>query len=411
MIIYITRSIKSQMESAAYRHTPTDVSVIVCGKATERRQPVHLIFVIDISDSMNENDKLSSVKRSIEYIIPLLTQDDKVSVITFGGDSQILLNKAEPSDLYIISGLVTNGSTNMSAALMNIKECVGSELKECALILTDGHANKGVTTTEGIQEIIHSLIKDSLTIATIAYGNSHNTELLKNIAVSGSGSYNIVYNLENVATVFGELLGGLTTLVAQNVTVHLPVGSVVKSGYATTLTATEVLVRIGDVYAENEIIVLAEVSPLAATARVTGYTMEDLHAYDQTTPFTQAPITKNIELAHYRYKVSRILVAKPYVKEKIQFLLEELYVSPYREESIVKIMIDDLEKLLERRNENLAQHSAYLSLGRGLRSIQPDDPRNTDVFDNTASPFSNTMQRRTVNSMHNATQYISDDEI
>jgi Mg-chelatase subunit ChlD len=411
-------------------------AVVLRGDASDRRQPVHLIFNIDISDSMNDGNKLESVKRSMEFIIPLLTPDDLVSIIAFGEQSSILLNKLSAAEkdtiLYKVRGLRTDGCTNLSAGLMNINECLADTPpthKSGVLLLTDGHANRGVSSAEGLQQIVQQLIaaNPALTLTTVGYGHDHNIELLRNIATTGAGSYNIVYNLENVATTFGEVLGGMTTVVAQNVVVHFPAGTKLKTGYAVQTDAEDcLLVRVGDVYAENEIIILATLPPSVTTVKVTGHNMLTLAAYESVLtvaePEAGAGVPKNVEQAMFRYRVSTLLkeaaapgVNRTTMKERAEALLAELKELPYAAEQLIQMMVDDMETLLERletpvrdhyleaaMTSQMAQHSAYLALGRGMRTASTPMPA-------PAAASAHTPQRRQ-NAVHFAADSDAEEE-
>lgn len=418
------------MNSTAQYISSTDIAVTLRGEATDRRQPVHLIFLIDTSDSMSDSGKLSSVKQSLTFIQPLLTSDDLVSMISFGDTSTILLNKASSTDketlLYKIQSLRTDGCTNLSAGLMNVRDVLlppEDTRKQGVLLLTDGHANRGITQTSQLKSIVQTLLEayPELTLTTVGYGNDHNASLLQEMGTTGSGSYNVVYSLENVATVFGEVLGGLTTVVAQNVCVYLPPGSVPKTAYATQKDAEgNVLIRVGDIYAENEIVVFASVPSGTPNIQVSCHTMISFATVNETLEL-QPPsntLPKAIEQASFRYRVSEILkkTNDSSIKEEVENLLVTLKELPYASEQLIQMMIDDLERVLEvfaipfvnsTTATNFAQHSAFLGLGRGLRSQMPEedddmynvhDPQalsstRSAVVDATFSPFSNRRQR------------------
>ena len=414
------------MDSIIQFIAPTEIAVTLTGRATDRRQPVHLIFLIDTSESMGDSAKLASVKRSLEFIQPLLTPEDLVSMISFGEESTILLNKVTATEkesiLYKINTLRTDGCTNLSAGLMNVHDCLlpaDDNRKQGVLLLTDGHANRGINDSTGLKAIVQSLLTErpTLTITTVGYGDDHNANLLHDIGTTGGGSYNLVYNLENVATVFGEVLGGLTTVVAQNVIVHLPPGSIPKTAY-TTVTGQDgtVQVRIGDIYTENEIVVLASLAPGQDTVRVTGHNMMSFTTQTYTitaTPLLQESIIpKHVEQAVFRYRVGKVLKAVldrsspnghlllPHrgreaqgaeaLKTESEDLLAQLKGLSYASEQLIQMMIDDLESVLETFLDNglgddatamnLTQHSAYLGLGRGLRSMIPDDPHDPHMI-------------------------------
>lgn len=427
-------------------------AVILRGHPTENRQPVHMIFLVDISDSMNEDRKLSTVKRSMEFVLDLLGPDDLISVITFGSEADVVFRQMSATNktmiLNKVHSLKTNGYTNMSAALLRIRDCLDTHVsrhKLGALLLTDGHANRGVSDQAGLKTLVQRLIEDtpSLTLTTIGYGNDHQVDLLRDISTVGSGSYNVVYNLEAVATTFGEVLGGLTTVVAQNITVEIPEGCELTTGYSSVREPDgSFRVRVGDIYAENEVILLFK-APEGKRVRVRGHEMQTFRSIEQEIlveiPAPGAEIPKNLQLASFRYEVSQLLreSARGHpdtdeMKRKAESVLTRLRVLPYVSEQLVQMMIDDLESLLityeqydnilpPEMTTNISQHSAYLAMGRGMRSVMPPVAAaaaevlgagtgilrsRTANVDHMTSPFSNQAQMRNITVMRTASSQV-----
>jgi Mg-chelatase subunit ChlD len=439
------------------------LAVTIKGSQSTTRQAVHFIFLIDVSGSMEdrvnhstlptrnsnsgefeflqEGSRLDSVKRSLEFLLPLFTQNDMVTLIEFGDESNVLA-KAIQMDTQgkekferITRNLKTKGCTNMSSALLKVTELFQEDPdfwaspghKHGVLLLTDGHANRGVFTPDGLMSIVAKLMTENskLSLTTVGYGQDHNAELLKQAATTGSGSYNIVNSLEDVATTFGEVFGGLTTVVAQNVTVVLPANLVPMTAYSTDRTDTNTTIRIGDIYAEQEVIVLVE-SYTGGHIQIIGHDMSDISRFDiSVIPESIDQATKPIEIAEFRYKVAELL--KTPNKEVAETLLTQFRELSYVEDNIIQMMIEDCETVIEvleqgGRNRNteveMAQHSAYYGLGRGLRCapsvsltppVDPVNPqdlsqsRRTARVDYTSSPFSNQTQQRSIAVMRSRT--------
>jgi hypothetical protein len=413
------------MNSSAFTISATEAAVVLRGApvaAETQRQPIHLALCIDVSDSMSDGHKLANVCKSLEFLLPLFSSQDAVSIVTFGEQAATLLplTPASHSDLIRskIAQLHTDGCTNMSAGLME----VGPQLepaggaparKQGVLLLTDGHANRGDSSPEGLKRIVQRMIEDNpgLTVTTVGYGHDHNSGLLSEIATVGGGSYNVVNTLENVATVFGEVMGGLATVVAQNVKVQYSEGLEPMTGYATDKVVRTV--SIGDIYAENEVVVLFRVAdPATARLNLTYHDLQAVRTVAQPLELGPTPVAipKTIEVASFRFRVSQLLkdvsaalgVRNRYVgvsrllsddlKTRAEALLAQLRELSYAAEQIIQMMIDDLESLLEAEEvaettpgglapaalhattSAWVQHSAYLDLGRGLRTASMPIP-------------------------------------
>jgi hypothetical protein len=108
----------------------------------------------------------------------------------------------------------------------------------------------------------------NLSVNCVGYGFDHAGDLLRSIALEGGGSYNIVNSQEHVGPVFGEILGGLVSCVAQNVEITYPREYENYSSYISrdcgsdgSSSSTSRKLFIGDVYSEAETIVLLGPSP------------------------------------------------------------------------------------------------------------------------------------------------------
>jgi Ca-activated chloride channel family protein len=396
--------IESQANSAIKRRG----GIILKGAARTERQPVHLLFLIDTSGSMEEQHKLVNVKKSMSFILPLLTERDQISLVTFDDTAKTHLTRnAVTSENkqaleYRIQQIRTDGSTNMSAGLLTASTIFeeglsqASERKQGLILLTDGHANIGIRDEAQLLELVRSQLlakNPGLSLTTVAYGEDHNADLLSKMSIEGGGSYNIVKNLEDVASVFGEILGGLLSISAQMVEVHFPPEVEVDTVYPKeVLEGGVTYVRIGDLYAEAEQTVLFKSSPDQGPIRVTGVALPgfdridirqqpDLLALDEEPNIT-------LKMAYYRNQVSRLLKesrlnarARTDIAREAQDLKTLLEASSFRENMLIQMMIDDLNNIIHisttmpsyaalapTMTSQMAQHETYLGVARGLRS-------------------------------------------
>ena len=379
---------------------PRNGGIIIKGQTRNERQPVHMMLLVDTSGSMELEDKLPSVKRSIQLMLELLSPEDRLSLVTFSDDSKTFLNRVVPTPqereatLYRINNLTADGSTNMSAGLLEARSLVepaSTGRKQGLILLTDGHANIGVHTEEGLIEILKRIQTESpgVSLTTVAYGVDHNSEMLTNLAKAGGGAYNVVQNLEDVATVFGDILGGLVSVSAQKVEIQLPPGALAMTSYRTeTDAAGMTTVYIGDLYADAEITVLFKSAPSFGPIRVKGTDMTTLNIIDTIVEPTVLQSTQDIPvtlvMAEYRQKVIGLLQslrkgATSTIRDEAEALLKAIQDDDrIRDHPLKGILIEDIEHTLAltRRGGHLTQsetveayqHSAFLGTSKGLRS-------------------------------------------
>ncbi len=406
--------------TAKYIETNSDSSkirrggLILKGLQRTERQPIHLTFLIDTSGSMELDRKLENVKKSMNFILPFLTPLDNLSLVTFSTDSEIHMTRMVVNDQnkqaieYKIHKMNADGNTNLSSGLLQSLTLFGDpnitvNRKEGLIVLTDGHANVGATNPDLILQIVRDMLKkvSGLSITTVAYGADHNAELLSKMALEGTGSYNIVNNLEDVASVFGEILGGLLSISAQMVEVHLPPGAECETNLPKTVTEGGVtVVKVGDIYAEAEQTLIFKSSPDQGPIRITGVSMPDLERMDKVVEMElllsgEVP-HDSLQLAVYRNAVSEILkkarteqgVALEDTKKKAKELRIILENSSFKENPLVLMMMEDLKNIEETDPYELVgagavtsnyQHETYLTCAKGLRTPSNMVPPPTSI--------------------------------
>lgn len=378
-----------QNEWAVRIKAPTNVS----------RIPTHLIFLIDVSESMLDGQKLVNVKRCTQLVLGLLNAEDKISLITFGEAAQLHLKRVPADDASKanirakIDSLQCDGCTNLSAGLGYVREVLeGDTQKAGLLLLTDGHANRGVSNADELRGIPKSLRTSfpHLSICGVAYGVDHNADLMRGIAEDTGGSYNIVSNIEDTAFAFGDALGGLMSCASQNVVVSVPKGSKVHGVYRTVETDDALEVQIGDVYSGTTPLVLFD-SVADPVVSVRGMSLPDYAAWKHT-PVVQEleGRDKEIELTKMRYRATDILKripqassTTPDARAKLDADIEAFkkdiadeffnghpFIGTLRSEALGFDAL--LREAMMGPTRGLAattsQHTAYLGLGRGFCS-------------------------------------------
>lgn len=170
------------------------------GKAMNaaERQAANLVFLVDVSGSMDSPDKLPLVRESLKRLVSTLKGSDRVALVTYAGDSRVVLppTSCEKKEDIVraIDSLVPGGSTNGAGGLT-----VAYDLAQKAflagginrvLIATDGDFNVGVTSQDGLYQLITEKAKSGVFLSVLGYGMGnlmdHTLELL---ADKGNGFY------------------------------------------------------------------------------------------------------------------------------------------------------------------------------------------------------------------------------
>ncbi len=187
-----------------------------------QRKPVSLTFVIDISGSMNLENRLGLVKNALQVLVERLRPQDSVGVVVFGTTARIALppTAVERKDLILraINTLRTEGSTNAEAGLrlgyQQAMQFYRPNTTNKVILCSDGVANTGMTNPDGILEYIQGFIKEGITLNTYGFGmGNFNDVLLERLADRGDGMYAYIDNLDEARRLFVEnLTGSLVTI-------------------------------------------------------------------------------------------------------------------------------------------------------------------------------------------------------
>jgi len=410
----------------------------IIGNPIDTRNATHTIILLDTSGSMDDGGKLPNVKKSLNFLIKFLQKTDYLSLVTFNYMSNIVIEHTNVTTEYIdtfkyaIDTLDAEGGTNLSAGLLNVKSILertdpSNVSKTGLIILTDGHTNEGLTKSDDIMRVINSIkaVEPNISITTIGYGEDHNAQLLKDIGIYGGGSYNIVNNIEEVGTVFGDILGGLMTTVAQNVTITFPSTWNCINMYSKDTLNTSTRIHIGDICAESETIVMFENSDTnAATVDVEGMNTKDFSRIHKKISWNPSELSQDVNpyyMAYFRNAIAYILqnisaMDKAVIRTTIDNIKVNLNTTTLQYHPLTKMLKDNIvsieNQLLSTTQINTTQNiqtSAFLGLGRGAsmtRQRIPLSPSDEDDILNamnalnvTTTPFSNRVQRQITEQM------------
>lgn len=371
----------------------------------------HFVLLCDISESMMDDRKLENVKSCVSLILDFLQDSDKLSLISFGDDATVHL-KQMPTDAThketirsSIQGLRCNGCTNLSAGLSCIQEVVEGAItqKTGLLILTDGHANRGVSAPAELRSLVSRIAErnSGLSVHCVAYGADHNDALLSAVAQDVQGSYNVVTSMQDTAFAFGDTLGGLMSCAFQNVTVEVPVESVVHGPLKQSVVGDKRIVRIGDIYAGTKPLLLMDIpaASLSAISCVTakGVELPSLNNFGMNPiPSLLEERNAEIELTRLRYECTDILQdlnnwenltqeQKNGMEARITIFENKAEDNFYEGNLLASLLKDEIPVLRKLLRDNLrgrldteshvmaSQHMTTLGTGRGFNT--PSAPR------------------------------------
>ncbi len=196
--------------------------------AAASRPPADLVFLVDVSGSMDEDDRLPLVKRALRMLAGQLRPDDTVGLVVYGNDGRVVLEPTSDRERLreAIDSLVPEGSTNLEAGLWLAYEMAarrrGTDRLRRVILCSDGVANVGRTDPENLLRRIADFASSGIELTTIGFGmGEYNDALMERLADRGDGRYAYVDDLAEARRVLVENLTGTLLTVASDARIQV----------------------------------------------------------------------------------------------------------------------------------------------------------------------------------------------
>lgn len=179
--------------------------------APQDRDPALLIFVIDVSGSMSDSNRLELAKDALEILVGELREDDRVAIVIYSTEARIVLEPTPASEqeriISAIDSLQTQGSTYAEAGLALAYEVALAHMRDGqitrVILVSDGVANVGATGPDAILETISQGVDSGITMSTIGVGmGNFNDVMMEQLANDGNGNYHYVDNIREARRIF-----------------------------------------------------------------------------------------------------------------------------------------------------------------------------------------------------------------
>lgn len=190
-------------------------------KAVEKKKN-NLVFLIDVSGSMNSADKLELLKSSFHYLISSLGADDTVSIVTYSGREEVILEGCAGSKGDMISkainSLKASGSTNGEAGLKTAYSIAEKYFipdgNNRIIMASDGDLNVGMSSAEELKNFVSEKRRSGVYLSVLGFGTGNYRDgNMEAIADNGNGVYYYIDSDTEAEKVFcTDLLSTLYTV-------------------------------------------------------------------------------------------------------------------------------------------------------------------------------------------------------
>jgi Ca-activated chloride channel family protein len=194
------------------------------------RPPANLVFLVDVSGSMDEADKLPLVKEGLRLLTEALDERDHVSIVVYAGASGLALaptpgnRKHEIVDA--LERLQASGSTNGAQGIQLAYEVASRNFDKGGvnrvILATDGDFNVGVTSQSSLVELIEQKAKTGVFLSVLGFGHgNYQDSTMEKLADKGNGHYAYIDSPSEARKVLVDQATGTLVTVAKDVKVQI----------------------------------------------------------------------------------------------------------------------------------------------------------------------------------------------
>lgn len=195
-----------------------------------KRPPSNLVFLVDVSGSMNEPNKLPLVIASMKLLVEQLGENDRVAIVVYAGASGLVLDSTNASKkdviLQALGSLSAGGSTNggdgirlaYDVAVRNYIEKGTNRVILC----TDGDWNVGTTGTDDLIKLIEAKKKSGVFLSVFGFGMGNlRDEMMVQLAGKGNGNYGYIDTIAEAKKALVEQISATLVTVAKDVKIQI----------------------------------------------------------------------------------------------------------------------------------------------------------------------------------------------
>ena len=220
-------SVTTELSSCPWSEESQLLRVGVKTKSPGRGEspPQNLVFLLDVSGSMNYPDKLPLLKKSLRQLVDTLDDSDQVAIVVYAGASGVVLpsttgdRKTEILEAIerLNAGGSTNGASGIQLAYSVAQESRTEDSINRVILATDGDFNVGLSSNSELRSFIEEKRESGLFLSVLGFGRSSNDKLMETLADNGNGNYASIDNLHEARKVLVKEAGATLVTVAKDV--------------------------------------------------------------------------------------------------------------------------------------------------------------------------------------------------
>jgi Ca-activated chloride channel family protein len=283
----------------------------------DRLPAANLVFLLDVSGSMDSPEKLPLAKRAMRLLVSQLRSEDHVALAVYAGAAGLVLPPTPGSDkaaiLEALERLQAGGSTAGAEGLVLAYETARKHFKEGGnnriVLMTDGDFNVGVSSDAELVRLIEEKRKSGVYLSILGFGmGNYKDSKMEQLADKGNGNYAYIDNVREARKVLVEEMGGTLVTLAKDVKLQVEFNPAKVEAYRLIGYENRVLrdedfnddtKDAGELGAGHSVTALYEVVPAGAKSGLPGV---DSLKYQKPAASAEAGASSELLTVKFRYK-------------------------------------------------------------------------------------------------------------
>lgn len=196
----------------------------------DQRPASNLVFLLDVSGSMNQPNRLPLVRRGMQMLVEQLGENDRVAIVVYAGAAGRVLDST-PADRRqeifeaidrLRAGGSTNGGQGIQLAYATARDHFISGGTNRVILCTDGDFNVGTTGTDQLVRMVEKEAKGGIFLTVLGFGmGNHNDAMLEQISGRGNGNYAFIDTENEAHKVLVQQTAGTLVAIAKDVKIQV----------------------------------------------------------------------------------------------------------------------------------------------------------------------------------------------
>ncbi len=313
-------SVHTEMAECPWNKDHRLVLVGLQGKKidVDKLPPSNLVFLIDVSGSMQDPNKLPLVKASMNMLVDQLREEDHVAIVVYAGAAGLVLPSTPGSDKIKIkeaiqtleAGGSTAGGAGIKLAYTTAKEHFNREGNNRVILCTDGDFNVGASSDDAMERFIEEERNSGVFLTVLGYGmGNYQDAKMQKLADKGNGNHAYIDQISEAKKVLVNEFGGTLFTIAKDVKLQVEFNPANVQGYRLIGYENRMLAKedfnndkmdAGDMGSGHTVTALYEVIPNGVKTSLLSHV--DSLKYQPLSPIANVSTGKELMTIKLRYK-------------------------------------------------------------------------------------------------------------